>query len=414
MLRQTTSSKSKAGALLATMILVTAGSAVQAAPPSVSINTKYIHESYSFHHITQVDTMRLQITGTDPDGTTPSLSAANLPAGASFVDSGNGVGIMSWAPSGGQLGFYNPRFTAFDGTGTDTDTAQILVAAYPLSHGIYRLGYTNSTPVRVAQDHLSHRPILKVDLFGSPQFMGSDSIPIEYQLAAAADGRVEEIIDTNCTCCSGCSACNNHIRIRHSNGEWTKYSHPEQASVVVDTVGSQSCVSAGDYLGEEGDVGATTGSSSSFQRNQKTCGQANDCAANNWNPSAKCFVHLHFEVRTTGPASGLRIPLFCDVPGNVLRQGDLDTASDCSSNSCPTDLSVPTYTYDGNEIAVVQVDNSITTAAAGFHRVEGTASVTFRAGNRITLKPGFAAKKYAYFHAKIAPCNGGNDGCPPP
>lgn len=383
-----------------------------AAPPLLSINNRYGHENYPFMHVAQVDTMSLVVTATDADLTIPNLFAANLPAGASFVDSGNGVGVMFWSPNGNQYGFYYPRFTASDGLSQDTDTATILVNAYPLSHGIYRLGYMTGTNVRCSQDYLSHNPILKYDVIGSPQFQFPDSIPIEYQLAAAADGLVEEIIDTNCACCSGCSACNNHIRIRHSNGEWTKYSHPEQGSVVVDTTGPNACVNRGEYLGEEGDVGATTGGSSSFNRNQKTCGQLNDCAANNFNPNAKCAVHLHFEVRMSDAESGLRIPLFCEIPGYVLRQGDSASAGSCAVGVCPTDVSLPTVALAGNLIQVVQAADQITNPNTPYE-VGGTASVYFQSANRITLKPGFHAKRYSYFHARIAPCNSSSSGCPP-
>lgn len=404
--------KRPAAALCLLAFLALLESSTVAAPPTVAIDNKYIHENYTYHHITQTDTMKLKITSNDPDGTTPTLSAANLPAGASFVNNFDGTGTMVWAPSGGQIGFFGPRFSASDGTGADTDTATILVVAYPLSHGFYRLGYVNGQNVRCGQDHLSHDPILKLDLFGSPQFQGTDSVPIEYQLAASADGRVEQVIDTNCACCTGCAACNNHVRIRHSNGEWTKYTHFEQGSVVVDTTIANACVTAGTELGEEGDVGATSGSSPSFQRNQKTCGNFNDCSPSNWSATRKCFVHEHYEVRMTGPSSGLRIPLFCGIPGNIFRRGDSATAANCSASACATNVNLPTVAYAGNFIKVEQADNQISTNNSTYS-VQGTASVAFHAGNRVTLLPGFSARRYSYFHAWIGPCNGGNTGCPP-
>ena len=402
--------RTKMSRALAALILLT-GAVSTAAPPQVSIAGKYYHENYTYIHITHTDTLKLIITGTDADSTTPNLSAANLPTGATFVDSGNGIGVMFWRPSGSQFGFYAPRFTASDGGSSDIDTASILVAAYPLSHGIYRLGYMSGTNVRCAQDHLSHNPILKLDLIGSPQFQGTDSIPNEYQLAASASGRVEQVLDTFCQCCTGCSACNNHVRIRHANGEWTKYTHFEQFSVAVDTTFGNDCVTTGQYLGEEGDVGATSGNASSFQRNQKTCGQPNDCASNNWNANAKCFVHEHFEIRMTAPASGLRIPLFCEVSGYVFRRGDSATAGTCAT-SCPTTATLPTVAFAGNLIQVVQASSQIINSSTPYE-IGGTASVYFQSANRITLKPGFAARRYSYFHARIAPCNTSSSGCPP-
>ncbi|GAA5526164.1 hypothetical protein Maes01_02759 [Microbulbifer aestuariivivens] len=51
----------------------------------------------------------------DPNGTVPRLSAASLPAGATFTDSGDGAGIFRWQPAIGQAGDYVVSFTATDG-----------------------------------------------------------------------------------------------------------------------------------------------------------------------------------------------------------------------------------------------------------------------------------------------------------
>jgi hypothetical protein len=55
------------------------------------------------------------VESSDPDGTTPALSAAPLPAGATFVDHGNGEGIFDWTPAVGQSGRFNVTYTASDG-----------------------------------------------------------------------------------------------------------------------------------------------------------------------------------------------------------------------------------------------------------------------------------------------------------
>ncbi len=70
------------------------------------------------------------IEASDPDGTIPVLSAAPLPAGASFTDSGNGTGIFDWTPSVGQAGTYPITFKASDGILEDTQRAvQIINSA---------------------------------------------------------------------------------------------------------------------------------------------------------------------------------------------------------------------------------------------------------------------------------------------
>jgi len=67
------------------------------------------------------------IEASDPDGTTPSLSATPLPALATFVDQGNGVGIFDWTPAAGQAGQYKITFTASDGTLKDTQRVVITI-----------------------------------------------------------------------------------------------------------------------------------------------------------------------------------------------------------------------------------------------------------------------------------------------
>ncbi len=70
------------------------------------------------------------IEASDPDGTIPALSAAPLPAGASFTDNGNGTGIFDWTPSVGQAGRYPITFKASDGILEDTQrAAQIINSA---------------------------------------------------------------------------------------------------------------------------------------------------------------------------------------------------------------------------------------------------------------------------------------------
>ena len=69
------------------------------------------------------------VTASDPDGTTPSLSALALPVGAKFTDQGNGVAIFDWTPAAGQSGEYLLTVQASDGALQATRTAKILVSS---------------------------------------------------------------------------------------------------------------------------------------------------------------------------------------------------------------------------------------------------------------------------------------------
>jgi len=67
------------------------------------------------------------VSATDPDGTIPTLSATNLPTGASFTDNGDGTGTFDWTPAIGQEGVHNVTFTASDGVLTDDEIVAITV-----------------------------------------------------------------------------------------------------------------------------------------------------------------------------------------------------------------------------------------------------------------------------------------------
>ncbi|HXF49424.1 MAG TPA: Ig-like domain-containing protein, partial [Verrucomicrobiae bacterium] len=71
--------------------------------------------------------LQFRVSATDPDATTPTLSAVGLPSGATFVDSLNGAGSFSWTPSFTQSGSYNVTFIASDGTLADSEVVAITV-----------------------------------------------------------------------------------------------------------------------------------------------------------------------------------------------------------------------------------------------------------------------------------------------
>jgi hypothetical protein len=73
------------------------------------------------------DILILVVTASDPDGTTPNLTADSLPANAVFVDSGNGLGVLTFTPNYLQAGLYEILFGASDGLDSDEETALIQV-----------------------------------------------------------------------------------------------------------------------------------------------------------------------------------------------------------------------------------------------------------------------------------------------
>lgn len=179
----------------------------------------------------------------------------------------------------------------------------------PETAASYRLPYADGARVSVFDDDLTHRPLGAIDLVGEPR---EGQI---HRIVAAAGGRVMAIEDGHQEQQSGRAAAlcrNNYLWLAHPNGEWTLYSHMRQGT----TRGSAGLkvgdrVKAGQYLGDEGDVG---------------------CAM---------LSHLHFEVATPAPgkpidAQGfltdnaerqrMRIPRFCNIR---LKKDGLYTASPC-------------------------------------------------------------------------------------
>ncbi|MDZ4860211.1 MAG: PQQ-dependent sugar dehydrogenase [Candidatus Hydrogenedentes bacterium] len=75
--------------------------------------------------------LQFTVNASDPDGTSPSLNASNLPTGATFVNHGNGTATFAWTPNYSKAGVYaNISVTASDGGTpvlTDSDTFSIAV-----------------------------------------------------------------------------------------------------------------------------------------------------------------------------------------------------------------------------------------------------------------------------------------------
>lgn len=73
-----------------------------------------------------------QVTAVDSPGETLTLTAENLPVGATFVDNGDGTGDFSWQPDLSQIGDHTITFTASDGIGQGSASMTISVTGYVL------------------------------------------------------------------------------------------------------------------------------------------------------------------------------------------------------------------------------------------------------------------------------------------
>lgn len=83
------------------------------------------------------------VTATDADGPAPTLTAINLPTGASFTDNNNGTGSFGWTPASNQVGVAAITFIAADSSKADSEVVNITVAL-TVSYG------TDVRPILVA------------------------------------------------------------------------------------------------------------------------------------------------------------------------------------------------------------------------------------------------------------------------
>lgn len=185
------------------------------------------------------------------------------------------------------------------------------MSATQQSKRIYRLPFPDGTHVKVFADFTTHRPPGRLDLLA----VGTSGT---HRVVAAAAGRIVAIEDRYSkrqTGGPGVVCHQNYVWIAHPDGEWTNYSHLAHGSVTRKAglkVGDS--VKAGQYLGDEGEVG---------------------CAM---------FKHLHFEVAVpdlknaidgggfledNGNAKRERNPRFCGVSGRNAIEGMSYTAAPC-------------------------------------------------------------------------------------
>jgi len=148
------------------------------------------------------------------------------------------------------------------------------IAAAPLpaqvSSGNYRVPYATGTQCTVLEDFNTNPladEVILAGINGTPPYL----------VVAAAPGTVRAIQDANST--SGAATFNNYIWIQHGNGEWTGYFHLRQSSITGGGVNQANLkvgdtVTAGQFLGLEGNVGQTSGQQLTF-----VCGVPTDANA---------------------------------------------------------------------------------------------------------------------------------------
>lgn len=184
--------------------------------------------------------------------------------------------------------------------------------------------------------------------FGVGSWSGMDA---GREIVAAAAGVVESTNDgeyDECSTgdCSGGGGYGNYVKIQHADGSATIYAHMKQWTVAVSAGQSVAC---GQYLGEVGSSGYSTGPHLHFE--------VRDSAGNRVDPfEGSCSGSTSWWV-DQGSYGGLPAPTCVDVPEcspvQALTCGDTVTSRNDGAGSTATHgyYGCSTYAYSGPEVA---------------------------------------------------------------
>jgi hypothetical protein len=260
---------------------------------------------------------------------------------------------------------------------------------YEFSRGLYRIGYETTTLIYVVSDIYTHDPLGKYDIITD----GEDP-----DIVAAAPGWIRWIVeDFDTTCWSqdqnGNLTCcwmeNNYVVMEHPNGEWSQYTHIATGSATAAGISVGDWVSAGTPIGTEGNVGCSTED------------------------------HLHLEIsRPFDPAfpfdtiggfmnnlGEMLIPVTCGIGTSKSWMEDSDEllALPCIDNCASTIL--VTTGVAGGDLSVQRANDAIEMPSGLGIVLAGGSTVQYRAGNEVTLQPGFHAVAGTKFQVILRGCN---------
>jgi voltage-gated potassium channel Kch len=127
--------------------------------------------------------LNLVITASDPDGVIPTLSTSTLPANATFLDNGDGSGILDFNPDFTQAGAYPVTFYATDGIATDSEAVTITVTGTNQDPILDPIG-----PQTVAENANLNLIITASDPDGNIPTLSSSTLPTNATFLDNGDG----------------------------------------------------------------------------------------------------------------------------------------------------------------------------------------------------------------------------------
>jgi hypothetical protein len=142
------------------------------AQTSVTINIINVNRAPVFNtlpdsvNVPDSYTYTLTISATDPDGTTPTLSASNLPTHATFADNHNGTGTFQFITTVSDVGVYDVTFVARDAQNSNIYTTRTIRFRVYLTDYHPPLFATMPTEYSISPDSLLTIRMVVTDLDG--------------------------------------------------------------------------------------------------------------------------------------------------------------------------------------------------------------------------------------------------------
>ena len=146
-------------------------------------NTPPILDPIGAQSVDEGDTLALNITAHDLDGTNPAIIAENLPTNATFIDNNDGTGAFSFMPDYIQAGLYTVLFYADDGEFADSEYVDITVNQRNGPPILNPIG-----PQTVVEGDSLGLELTAYDPDGQAVFFSADSLPANASFIDNGDG----------------------------------------------------------------------------------------------------------------------------------------------------------------------------------------------------------------------------------
>jgi PKD repeat protein len=151
-------------------------------------------DSIGAQAVDEGNTLEFRIHAVDLDADSIILSALDVPANVTFVDSGNGAGSFVFSPDYTQSGAYPVTFIASDGSLADSEAVEITVDHVNLAPVLNPIGPRTT----IEGGHLAFL-ITASDFDGDPLVLSADSLPANASFTDSGNGTGRFVFDPDYT-----------------------------------------------------------------------------------------------------------------------------------------------------------------------------------------------------------------------